>query len=416
MRKLICVALGLLAAGSCYAGTLTGSVRNGTKGSAVASQTVVLIKLAGGMEEVDSTKTDSQGRFKFERPEIGQQPFLIRVNYGGVNYHASVSPAASSADVEIFEPTATVANLQVTSRSVIVQPNGGNLIVGEEYEVTNTSAPAATFNKEFEFAIPEGAEIGQVSAWGASGMPTVQGTVNKGNNRFGLVFPLKPGKNGVRLSYQLPYSSQQAKVGAPSPYAIELAMVVAPPTMQISGPGLQAAGQKEGWNVFARAAVPAASPLDISVSGTAPPPAADTQPAAPAPGAAMGGSTSNDGEVRTLPARIDDLKWVLTGGFAALFFLGAVYLWRRPVAPAIAAVGPVEAQASTAPAPMITSANPAASQAVAQAENHVKQSLDELKDSLFRLELRRQAGTISEEEYARERSRTEQVIRELVRG
>jgi hypothetical protein len=43
-------------------------------------------------------------------------------------------------------------------------------------------------------------------------------------------------------------------------------------------------------------------------------------------------------------------------------------------------------------------------------------SLDALKDQLFRLELRRQAGTISEEEYARERAKAEQVLRDLVRG
>jgi len=39
-----------------------------------------------------------------------------------------------------------------------------------------------------------------------------------------------------------------------------------------------------------------------------------------------------------------------------------------------------------------------------------------LKDGLFRLELRRQAGTIGEEEYARERQRMEKVLRDLVRG
>ena len=49
-------------------------------------------------------------------------------------------------------------------------------------------------------------------------------------------------------------------------------------------------------------------------------------------------------------------------------------------------------------------------------ERDVELSLDGLKDRLFRLELRRQAGTITEEEYARERSRTEGVLRELVRG
>ena len=46
----------------------------------------------------------------------------------------------------------------------------------------------------------------------------------------------------------------------------------------------------------------------------------------------------------------------------------------------------------------------------------VGSSLDALKDTLFRLELRRQAGTISEEEYAKERARAEKVLRDLVRG
>jgi hypothetical protein len=43
-------------------------------------------------------------------------------------------------------------------------------------------------------------------------------------------------------------------------------------------------------------------------------------------------------------------------------------------------------------------------------------SLDALKERLFRLELRRQAGTISEEEYSRERTQAEKVLRDLVRG
>ena len=51
-----------------------------------------------------------------------------------------------------------------------------------------------------------------------------------------------------------------------------------------------------------------------------------------------------------------------------------------------------------------------------QVDAAVNTSLDSLKDTLFRLELRRQAGTISEEEYAQERARAEKVLRDLVRG
>jgi hypothetical protein len=57
-----------------------------------------------------------------------------------------------------------------------------------------------------------------------------------------------------------------------------------------------------------------------------------------------------------------------------------------------------------------------AAEAAAAIDNEVRGSLDELKDSIFRLELRRQAGTISEEDYVRERERVEQTLRGLVRG
>jgi hypothetical protein len=53
---------------------------------------------------------------------------------------------------------------------------------------------------------------------------------------------------------------------------------------------------------------------------------------------------------------------------------------------------------------------------VAQVNREVRGSLDELKDSLFRLELRRQAGTIPESDYERERQQLEKVLRDLVRG
>jgi hypothetical protein len=57
-----------------------------------------------------------------------------------------------------------------------------------------------------------------------------------------------------------------------------------------------------------------------------------------------------------------------------------------------------------------------AAETAAAIDNGVRGSLDELKDSIFRLELRRQAGTISEEDYERERERVEQTLRGLVRG
>ena len=98
--------------------------------------------------------------------------------------------------------------------------------------------------------------------------------------------------------------------------------------------------------------------------------------------------------MQVLPGRLDSLKWILVVGFAALFLLGVIFLWRKPKREA-----PQEAKSG----------------ALAEADRAVKGSLDEIKESLFKLELRRQAGTISEEDYARQRNRAEKVLRELVK-
>jgi len=43
-------------------------------------------------------------------------------------------------------------------------------------------------------------------------------------------------------------------------------------------------------------------------------------------------------------------------------------------------------------------------------------NLEDMKETLFRLEFRRQAGTISEHDYAQARSQVEAAIRDFVRG
>jgi hypothetical protein len=84
-------------------------------------------------------------------------------------------------------------------------------------------------------------------------------------------------------------------------------------------------------------------------------------------------------------------------------------LWRKP-AHADAAAPVAGGQ------PVAANIEGQAAEVAAQVNRAVHQSLDEIKDTLFRLELRRQAGTISEQEYAEQRACTEQTLRELVKG
>jgi hypothetical protein len=203
-------------------------------------------------------------------------------------------------------------------------------------------------------------------------------------------------------------------------------IVVAPPSVTLTGEGLQMAGQEQGMNIYERASVAAGTTVTVKLSGTAPPPAAATAPdAGGAPGRAenVQGGDASAAAIQSIPGRLDEFKWWLVGGFFVLFLFAAVLLWKKPISVTvtghIASVAQSATKTSSAKASGDRSAEAAASSngdSLASLDHATANSLDALKDQLFRLELRRQAGTISDDEYSRERAKAEQVLRDLVRG
>jgi hypothetical protein len=397
-RVLWLAALMFSCAAVASAGTLTGVVRNGTTGKPAPGLDVILIQLQGGMQPVATTKSDADGRYMFDRPELSGAPMLVRVPYRGVNYHEPVPPGALTADVQVFEPTQDPKTITVTQHAIVFEPKDSALLVGEEYSITNQTKPPVAYYRTdgtFEFHLPAGAQLNQVSAWSASKMPLVQGTIDKGKDTLAVAFPFRPGENGVRLSYQMPYPSNQVLLHNTSPYAAARVLLVAPPGVQVLSAGFEPAGTQEGYNFLARDSVRAGTQLDISVSGAAAPASATATATASGEGQESANSRTGAEPAHVLPAQLDGLKWILIGGFALLFVLGVGFLWRKP-------------QRAVAAEPK--------SAVLAETDRAVKGGLDEIKDSLFKLELRRQAGTISEEEYTRQRGRAEKFLRDLVKG
>jgi len=454
---------------SASAGTVTGVIHNGTNGNAVAPGVdVILIQLQGGMQPVANTKSDDKGQYKFDNPAIGQGPMLIRAVYHGVMFHQPLVPGHDTVDVTVYDPSSDSKIVNVGSRVIVFQPNGDRLVVGEEYSLQNQSQPPkAYFNEkgDFSFQVPEGSQLSQVSSWGPSGMPVVQGTIDHGKGKYAIAYAFQPGDNGVRFSYQIPYPSNHADVRLSSDYSVGRVLLVAAPSVQINSPGFMPAGTEQGFNLYTRDSVPSGLPFDVSVSGTAPPPQA-SQDQSQGQGGNDQDPTVNsrvNESVQALPNRLDSLRWIIIGGFAALFALGVLMIWRKPgfVPGAVVGAGDMPVPSSSSPsgprgkrksmvsqvasqagapsrtasyssvatpAPLAHAAPSASAASVASSataastidvpavEREVQNGLDGLKDKLFRLELRRQAGTISEEDYARERARTEQILRELVRG
>ena len=408
------------------AGTVHGTVKNGTTGKPAPGVAVMLIQLQGGMQPVANTQSDAQGQFTFDNPNLGAQPMLVRAVYRGINFHQPVPSGKSDVEVAVYEPTKDPKAIAVTTRVVFFQPNGATLIVGEEYSLQNdTKPPEAYFRADgnFEFSIPEGAQLQQVAASGPAGMPVVQAPIDKSKSHFAIAYAFRPGENTVRYSYEIPYPNNTVSVKIPpSAYAARRLLVVAPPSVQIAGEGLQAGGQEQGMAIYGRENLAANTALAVNISGTAPPPGANSaadqnQGGQEAPGAAASAN------IQQVPGRLDVLKWPLVAGFVGVFALGAILLARKPVAVTVA---PPEnpkdqfTQPNPRSHPKKASSPDAQGNGSAQSMENVNAavatSLEYLKDQLFRLELRHQAGTIPDDEYAAERARAEKVLRDLVRG
>jgi len=411
------------------AGTVHGTVNNGTTGKPAAGVEVILIQLQGGMQPVANTKSDAKGEFTFDNPGLGAQPMLVRAVYHGVNFHQPVPPGGGSVQVNIFESSTDAKTINVPSHVVVFQPNGATLIVGEEYEIENKSQPPQAYFRadgNFDFSLPEKAQLQQVAASGPTGMPVVQAPMDKKNNRYSIAYAFRPGQSRVRYSYEIPYPGNAATVKISTIYPGGRLIVVAPPTVQVSGQGLAAGGQEQGMSLYGRDDVPAGTIVGINLSGTAPPPDAGgggADQGQQGRDSQQGGGEAAGVGIQQVPGRLDVLKWPVIIGFVCVFALGAILLARKPVV-AVAGGAPLEEstvgakpEKTKSPAPFSSRSSPTSgTTSLAEVDAVIGTSLDALKERLFRLELRHQAGTISEEEYAQERARAEKVLRDLVRG
>jgi hypothetical protein len=410
-----------LAAAS-HAGTLSGTVLNRTTGKPESNVALDLLSPTAGMAELATATSDSQGRFSVTKDSIGMAPVLIRATFHDVSFNTFAPPGRPEVEVEVFDISKDPKTITVPSHVVIFQPENGKLVGAEEYSIQNTSQPPYAFFRSegnFDFSIPEGATLSQVSTTTTMGMAVSQASIDKGKGHFAIAYPFRPGQTNVRLSYELPYTNNSATLKLPATYPGSKMLVVVPPGVTVTADGLTAAGQEQGMLVYTHEPLPAKGVLSMNLSGVGtPPPAGDAQGQGQGQGEAQEGNSRQGPEVIAAPSRLDDFKWFLVAGLVALFAMGALLLSRKQVVvtsseeddQAPATVKP-DRPAKSKKAPPAPSAN--ASAAVNQ---HVDVSLESLKDQIFRLELRRQAGTISEEDYAREKANFEKLLRNLVQG
>ena len=193
--------------------------------------------------------------------------------------------------------------------------------------LNNSNPKQAYFRADgnFEFALPDQAQIQQAAAWGPSGMPVVQATIDKTKNQYAIAFAFRPGESGVRYSYELPYAGNAATVKLPTVYPGAKLLVLGAPTLQISGDGLEPNGQEQGMNIYGRGPLASGQRLQRQCFRNG-----ASAECARRRGFAIGGQQEQGGPVagpvtvQQIPGRLDVLKWPLVVGF-----LGLVCAWER---------------------------------------------------------------------------------------
>lgn len=390
------VAFCLFASASAFAAQITGTVTNGTTNKPSSGDEVTLLSLASGMEEVGKTKTDSQGHYTLNVPDEGA-PHLVRVLRQSVHYFKSAPPGTSTADVTVYDAATQLAGVGADARVFHLQASGGSLQVDETFLINNQSQPPRTRigNQTFTVTLPDGAEMGEASLTGASGMPLTVNPVPSGaKNVYAYDFPIRPGQTHFDVIYKVPYSGSYEYTFTPETQLNEVGVLL-PKSMKFTGvsAGFAQDNDEAGLNVYFVKNAAANQPVKFSVSGeglisNAAAGAGEGQPTGGGSAPAPGGTGGSGG-----------VLWFVGSAIVILIGGGAFMLWRR------SATAKVNSGSKNA-----KPAGKARAQAQS-AKSEPADMLEVLKDELFQLETDRLNGKISQEEYEKTKAGLDTLFR-----
>ena len=418
--------------------TLTGTVKNGTTGKPAGGDDVVLLSLGQGMEEAGRTKADAKGHFSFKLDAQG--PHLIRVIHQDVTYHRMAPPGTTSVEVEIYDVGKKIEGIEVVADIMRFQAGQGQLQVERTFAVTNNSKPPRTQMNErnLEFYVPDGAQITEAQAMTAGGQPVKSAPVPEGanaKNKYAFLFPLRPGETRFNVVYTVPYTGS-VNIDPKSVYPLEHFVAIAPKSMEFSaapGATFQIApypGQPDA-NVEVASNAGSGQTLAFKLSGEGTL-AAPTEDGETSQGGGGGAAAQNEsrpggglGPPIDAPDPLQKYRWWILGGFAAVLLLGGIFVASRQQAANRAAVSkgkrlPVleededyePSEAPAARAVRVTEPRPGPATPRASSSSML---LEGLKEELFHLEVERQQGRISHQEYETAKSALDQTLQRALK-
>jgi hypothetical protein len=419
--------------------TLIGTVRNSTTGKPSAGDEVVLFKLGQGMEESGRTPTDAGGQFSFKLDDP-QTPHLVRAIHQGATYHRIAPPGTTSVAIEVYDVAKKVDDIEVVADIMRIQAAHGQVVVTREFGVRNASNPPRTQMNErnLEFYVPDNAHF--IDAFATSitenGNPLKSAPVPEGEkNRYSFIFPLRPGLTRFEVTYQLPYSGS-ANLDPKSIYPLQHFVVMFPKAMQfhaaagstgfklINFPNAPDATVQVASNVKAeqnlafnisgegtlktrqQSATQGSGEREQSTAGGAPGAQANNRP---------GGGL---GPPIDAPDPLQEYRWWILSGSAAVLLIGGVYVASRQQSTAVRAfkrqkgslLAAMQKEDEYEPAEAGILETTRAHDA-----RHSSALMEGIKEELFQIEVERKQDQISQAEYEKAKAALDQTLDRALR-
>jgi hypothetical protein len=417
--------------------TLTGKVKNSTTGKPSAGDEVIVFKLGRGMEEAGRAKTDAAGQFSFKL-EDPQSPHLVRAIHQGVTYHRVVLPGTMSVAIEVSDVAKRVGGIQVVADIMRIQTAQGHIVVTRDFGVRNTSHPPRTQMNErnLEFYIPDGAHIigDSATATSENGNPLKSAPVpEREKNRYSFIFPLRPGFTHFEVAYQLPYSGS-VNLDPKSIYPLQGFVVIAPKSMQFRAAAASTGfklmnypnqpdasvrvaantkgGQNLAFNISGEGTLATGQQSATQRSGES-----ETNPAGSAAPRADSNNRSGGGLGPPIdaPDSLQKYRWWILGGAAAVLLIGGVWIaWRQQ------STKRAVSQQKETPCLLIARQKEGHDEPVEAgileatrapvAARRTAKLMGGIKEELFRLEMERKQGQISQTEYQKAKTALDQTL------
>jgi hypothetical protein len=413
----------LLFAASAFAASVTGQVINGTSSKPSAGDTVTILSLSQGMQEIGTTKTDASGKFTADIPNDGT-PHMLRVTHQGVDYFPKGGPlmpgATSAPAIQVYD-SAKKLPVTTTVNVIRVQADNTTLQATELFAVQNSSSPAKTMfdsDHTYLFTLPEGAVLDSAAARTQDGQPVNTNAEQlKDKNTYAFDFPLRPGETQFQLSWHMPYKGewsftpkllnemQHYVVMFPKSMKFEAKKVSAySPMNDDTGAGIQVASNVKPGDDLTFRISGTGEIAEAGQGGQGNPPEQAGAPMGPT--AQTGRPGGGLGPPIEAPDPLEKYRWWILGILVVAMMLAALIVSKRN-APQTAVAAGVPMEDITAP-PRMPQSIPAA------APGRSSLLLDAMKEELFQLELDKAEGRVTEAEYQKAKAALDETIRRAV--